>query len=68
MKTSELAKILGSDERAKLIGNIAAFEVPSFVLKALAEWMSKRPAQDEDWYTLSAELRNSAYDAEGRGL
>ena len=68
MRTSELAKILGPDERSKLIGDIAAYQEPSFVLKALAEWMTKKTQKEEYWYALAAELRNQAYDAEGRGL
>lgn len=68
MKTTELAKILGPDERGRLIGDIALYQTPSFVLKSLAEWMTKRTGKDEDWYELASRLRASAYEAEGRGL
>lgn len=68
MKTTELAKILGPDERGRLVGDIALYQTPSFVLRNLAEWMTKRAGKDEDWYELASRLRHVAYESEGRGL
>ena len=68
MRMKELIQFFGSDERGKVVAQIAAHETPSFVLKNLAEWMTSRPNRDEEWYHLAAHLRQKAYEAEGMGL
>lgn len=48
MKTAEFARLLGKDERFRLVKNIVQMDQPSFVVKALYEQLQSIAERNED--------------------
>jgi hypothetical protein len=68
MKTMDLVKILGQDERGRVVAGICLYQSPSFVLKYLSQYMTDKANTDSDWQELAAKLRAIAFEAEGKGM
>lgn len=66
VKTAELSRILGRDERNRIIKNIAQLDRPSFVVRALYEYLQSDPNQDEDVKTWITDLRDLEDRMHGR--